>query len=59
MTDKGVNGLEPNFKWLWAAFSIAWALHVGYVLLLSGRTRKLERQISDLQEQLRQGSRHD
>ncbi|MDE0623649.1 MAG: CcmD family protein [Bryobacterales bacterium] len=51
--------MEPNFKWLWAAFSIAWALHVGYVLLLSGRTRKLERQISDLQEQLRQGSRQD
>ena len=47
--------MEPNFKWLWAAFSIAWALHVGYVVLLSGRTRNLERQISDLREQLQQG----
>ncbi len=46
--------MEPNFQWLWAAFSVAWALHVGYVLLLSGRTRKVERQIGDLQEQLRQ-----
>lgn len=51
--------MEPNFKWLWAAFSIAWALHVGYVMLLSGRTRELERQISDLREQLEQGDARD
>ena len=49
--------MEPNFKWLWAAFSIAWALHVGYVLLLSGRTAKLESQISDLKEQLKHGAK--
>lgn len=44
--------MEENLKWLWAAFSIAWALHVGYMFLLSGRTKTLERQIEDLQAQL-------
>lgn len=44
--------MEENLKWLWAAFSIAWALHIGYLGLLSGRTRKLERQLEDLRIQL-------
>ncbi|MDE0102116.1 MAG: hypothetical protein OXN89_07035 [Bryobacterales bacterium] len=49
--------MEPNFKWLWAAFSVAWAMHVGYVTFLSGRTRELERQVRDLRAQLDQASR--
>lgn len=40
--------MEENLKWLWAAFSIAWFLHVGYVSLLSARTKKLEREIATL-----------
>ena len=44
--------MEENLKWLWAAFSIAWALHMGYMFRLSGRTKTLERQIEDLQAQL-------
>ncbi len=51
--------MEPNFKWLWAAFSVAWALHVGYVAVLSGQTRTLARQIGDLQAQLKRGTRAD
>src|SRR5690606_7387512 len=29
--------MEENFKWLWAAFSIAWALHILYVYSLGSR----------------------
>lgn len=45
--------MEENFKWLWAAFSIAWALHVGYLALLSKRTKSVERQLDDLRNQLK------
>ncbi len=44
--------MEENLKWLWAAFSIAWALHAGYLAMLGSRTRKLERQLKDLRAQL-------
>ena len=44
--------MEENFKWLWAAFSIAWALHLGYLALLSKRTRSVEHQLDDLRNQL-------
>ncbi len=49
--------MEENLKWLWAAFSIAWILHLAYVALLSARTRKLERQIETLNSQV-QSDRH-
>ena len=48
--------MEENLKWLWAAFSIAWAMHIGYLGLLSGRTRKLGRQLEDLRIQLTERS---
>jgi len=48
--------VEENLKWLWAAFSIAWALHIGYLGLLSDRARKLERQLKDLRIQLAERS---
>lgn len=44
--------MEENLKWLWAAFSIAWALHIGYILVLSDRVRKLQGQLEDLRAQL-------
>ncbi len=44
--------MEENLKWLWAAFSVAWALHLTYVVSLSARTRKLERQIETLRSQV-------
>ena len=47
--------MEESLKWLWAAFSVAWALHVGYIALLSGRTRKLERQLESLRAQFKEG----
>ena len=45
--------MEENLKWLWVAFSVAWALHIGYVVLLSSRTNKLEQQLEDLNTQLK------
>ena len=48
--------MEENLKWLWVAFSVAWALHIGYVVLLSGRTKKLEQRLDDLNSQLRDQS---
>lgn len=44
--------MGENLKWLWAAFSIAWALHIAYIVHLSGRSRKLERQLEALRAQL-------
>ena len=44
--------MGENLKWLWAAFSVAWALHVGYIVLLSSRTRKLGRELEALRAQL-------
>lgn len=44
--------MGENLKWLWAAFSIAWALHIGYVALLSRRTKSVEHQLDDLRNQL-------
>ena len=41
-----------NLKWLWMAFSVAWILHIGYVVLLSRRTSKLQRQLEHLGAQL-------
>ena len=49
--------MEENLKWLWAAFSVAWALHIGYVALLSSRTRKLEDRINTLSAQLKNRNR--
>lgn len=44
--------MGENLKWLWMAFSAAWILHIGYVVLLSRRTSKLERQLGHLGAQL-------
>ena len=41
--------MEENFKRLWAASSIAWPLHVGYVSLFSARTKKLGCEIATLE----------
>lgn len=43
-----------NLKWLWAAFSVAWAMHIGYVLSLSGREKKLRGQLEDIRSMLRE-----
>ena len=44
--------MEGNLNWLWAAFSLAWALVVGYVTVLSGHTRRLEGQLENLRAEL-------
>ncbi len=49
--------MEENLKWLWAAFSIAWAMHIGYLLLLSEQGKKLKNQLNDLQALLTEHSR--
>ncbi len=46
-----------NAGYLLAAFSIAWALVFGYVLLLFNRQRRLQQEINSLKETLKeQGS---
>ncbi len=39
-----------NAGYLFAAFSIAWAVVFGYVLLLFNRQRRLQREIDSLKE---------
>ena len=39
-----------NFGYLLAAFSMAWALVFGYVLLLLNRQRRLQQEINSLKE---------
>ena len=46
--------MGENLKWLWAAFTVAWALHVAYVTLLSRRTKKIEGEIETLRAQLQE-----
>ena len=48
--------MVENLKWLWAAFSIAWALHIGYLAVLSRRTRSVQSQLDDLHAQLKEHS---
>lgn len=44
--------MEENLKWLWAAFSIAWVIHLGYLSILASREKKLRNQIRDLRAQV-------
>jgi CcmD family protein len=39
-----------NTGYLFAAFVIAWLLFFGYLFLLSGRQKKLQREIDSLKE---------
>ena len=39
-----------NAGYLFAAFTIVWALFFGYLLLLSNRQKKLHREIESLKE---------
>lgn len=44
--------MEENFKWLWAAFSLAWIIHLAYVFVLASQQKDLRNQIRDLKAQL-------
>lgn len=44
--------MEENLKWVWAAFSVAWALHLLYVYSLSSRQKKLRDEMKNLRAQL-------
>lgn len=44
--------MGENFKWLWAAFGIGWALHVLYVYTLASRQKSLRDEVSQLRAQL-------
>lgn len=46
--------MEENLEWLWAAFSIAWILHILYVLTLAARQKRLRQQVRELKAQLEQ-----
>ena len=43
-----------NFGYLLAAFSMAWALVFGYVLLLLNRQKRLQQEINSLKEALKE-----
>ncbi len=43
-----------NFGYLLAAFSMAWALVFGYVLLLLNRQRRLQQELNSLREALKE-----
>jgi|TARA_B100002003_G_C13907399_1_gene441774 CcmD family protein len=43
-----------NFGYLLAAFSMAWALVFGYVLLLLNRQKRLQQEINSLKEVLKE-----
>ena len=42
-----------NAGYLFAAYSIVWALVFGYILLLLGRQKRLQREIDSLKEALK------
>lgn len=44
--------MEENLKWVWAAFSVAWALHLLYVYTLAARQKKLREEMRNLRAQL-------
>jgi len=44
--------MEENLKWLWAAFSIAWVLHLLYVVSLASRQKNLHDEVQNLKAQL-------
>ncbi len=44
--------MEENLKWIWAAFSLAWVIHLAYVYSLGSRQKTLKRQVEDLRAQL-------
>ena len=43
-----------NASYLFAAFAVIWALVFGYVFLLLGRQKKMQREIDSLKEILRE-----
>ncbi|HYM13076.1 MAG TPA: CcmD family protein [Bryobacterales bacterium] len=40
--------MQENLKWLWYAFSIAWVIHLLYVVSLGRREKKLRSEIEAL-----------
>jgi CcmD family protein len=41
-----------NLGYLFAAFAAIWAVLFGYVLVLTGRTKRLQRELDDLKASL-------
>ena len=44
--------MEENLKWVWAAFSVAWVIHLAYLFVLATRQKGLKDQVRDLRAQL-------
>ena len=40
--------MEENLKWLWYAFSVAWVIHVLYLVSLGRREKKLREELESL-----------
>lgn len=44
--------MDVGLKHLFLAFAVAWALHLGYLLKLSMRQKRLAREIEELKKNL-------
>ena len=44
--------MEENLKWLWYAFSVAWVIHILYVISVSRREQKLRQELEALKAML-------
>jgi CcmD family protein len=42
--------MSENLPWLFAAFTVGWALVFGYIAWISGRERETRRKLAALQE---------
>jgi hypothetical protein len=37
-------------KYMWAAYIATWAIHIGYLLYLSGRARRIRQEAEELKK---------
>jgi len=49
--------MEENLKWLWYAFSVAWALHLLYLASISRREKKLREEMEALKSMVEERQR--
>lgn len=49
--------MEENLKWLFAAFTIGWALILGYLVLIANKERDLRRRMAILEASLAERER--
>ena len=48
-----------NVSYLWAAYTVIWAVVFGYVLFMQRKQRRLQRQMDRLQESVKKSEKTD